>query len=302
MGPVFWIQDWLSPPVAAAIVPPAVPPSFARSADASHNRAAVGPVPTDDWVNPTGAGPAPVLRVRCLGGFEIDINDTPVDLGVLRPRARALLRFLALASDRDVHREHLVDALWPGVDLSAGTRRLQVAVSSVRQVLEQAGLPGPGVLARHGDAYRLALPSGSTVDLRKFEQGLRDAAASASRGDTVASMAAREQALSFYRGELLPEDGPAEYVVEERDRLRLAAAAAAAALAHDSHDLGHPRQALAAARLSVQLDRFQDLAWELLVELHEAAGDSSAAERARRDHARAQAELEDSELDDAVAQ
>jgi len=49
-------------------------------------------------------------------------------------------------------------------------------------------------------------------------------------------------------------------------------------------------EALAAARLSVQLDRFQDLAWQLLVELHEESGDSSAAALARRDHAQAQAE------------
>ena len=42
----------------------------------------------------------------------------------------------------------------------------------------------------------------------------------------------------------------------------------------------------------MQLDRYQDLAWELLVELHEAAGDSSAAALARREHAQVQAELD----------
>ena len=104
-------------------------------------------------------------------------------------------------------------------------------------------------------------------------------------------MTHRQAALSLYRGDLLPEDGPAEYVVDERERLRLAAAATAAALAQDSRAQGHPRQALAAARQSLQLDRFQDLAWRLLVELHEEAGDSSAAARARHEQAQAQAEL-----------
>jgi DNA-binding SARP family transcriptional activator len=203
-----------------------------------------------------------------------------------------LLRLLALSPDRDVHREHLVDALWPGVDLTIGTRRLQVAVSSVRQVLELAGLPGSEVLARRGDAYRLALPPAGTIDVLEFERGLREAAQAAFHGDTAASMAARQAALTLYRGDVLPEDGPAEYVVADRERLRLAAAAAAAALAQDSRTLGHPRQALAAARLSVQLDRFSDLGWELLVELHQQAGDNSAAERARQEHAQAQAELE----------
>lgn len=233
------------------------------------------------------------LWIRCFGGFGMEIDGQPVDLTPLRPRARALLRLLALSPDRDVHREHLVDALWPGVDLTIGTRRLQVAVSSVRQLLEHAGLSGADVLVRRGDAYRLAVPAGGSTDVRRFERGLREATESAGRGDTVTSMAARQAALSLYRGDILPEDGPADHVVAERERLRLAAAAAAAALAQDSRAQGHPRQALAAARLSVQLDRFQDLAWQLLVELHEASGDNSAAARARREHAQAQAELED---------
>jgi DNA-binding SARP family transcriptional activator len=165
-------------------------------------------------------------------------------------------------------------------------------VSSVRQLLEHAGLSGAEVLSRQGDAYRFAPPSGSTVDVQEFERGLRDAATFAARGDTMASMAAREAALSLYRGDVLPEDGPADHVVGERERFRLAAAAAAAALAQDSRTLGHPRQALTAARLSVQLDRFQDLAWQLLVELHEESGDSSAATKARQEHAQAQAELD----------
>lgn len=233
-----------------------------------------------------------VAAVRCFGGFDLQVDGVHVDLSPLRPRARSLLRLLALTADRDVHREYLVDSLWPGVDLTVGTRRLQVAVSSIRQLLEHVGLSGHDVLARQGDAYRLALPAGSTIDVRSFERGLREAAGSAARDDTAASMAARQAALALYVGDVLPEDGPAEYVVADRERLRLAAAAAAAALAQDSRSLSNPRQALAAARMSVQLDRYQDLAWDLLVQLHEAAGDSSAAALARREHALVQAELD----------
>ena len=237
------------------------------------------------------AAPQPV-QVSCFGGFRVQLADEQVDLGSLRPRARALLRLLALTPEHDVHRERLVDALWPGVDLSVGTRRLQVAVSSVRQLLEQNGLPGADILTRHGDAYRLALPAGSTVDIRSFESALRDAASCAARGDTAGSARARAEALALYTGDLLPEDGPAEYVVDDRDRFRLAAASAAAGLARDALDLDRPREALDAARLSVQLDRYQDLAWDLLVQVHEASGDFSAAARARHEHARVQAELD----------
>jgi len=232
------------------------------------------------------------VLLRCLGGFQFEIDGQAVDLTPLRPRARALLRLLTMSANRDVHREHLVDALWPGTDLTVGTRRLQVAVSSVRQLVEQAGLPGGEVLVRHGDAYRLALPPGAVVDAETFEQGLREAESAARRGDLPAAAAARGSALSWYRGDLLPEDGPAEHVVGERERLRLLAAGAAATLAQEYRAQGQLRQALAAARRSVHLDRYQDLAWELLADLHRDAGDDSAAARARREHAAAQAELE----------
>jgi DNA-binding SARP family transcriptional activator len=219
------------------------------------------------------------------------VEGVSIDLGVLRPRSRSLLRLLALNTNHDMHRERLVDALWPGADLTVGTRRLQVAVSTVRQLFEQLGLSGPEVLSRRGDAYRLAPPDGSTVDVRDFEQGLRAAAACSARGDTAGSAAARASALALYTGELFPEDGSAEYLVDDRERLRLAAASAAAGLAQDSMELGYPRQALAAAQTSVQFDRYQDLAWKLLITLHEALDDSSAAARARHEHAKVQAEL-----------
>ena len=130
----------------------------------------------------------------------------------------------------------------------------------------------PRSLARQGDAYRLSLPAEGFLDVRSFERGLRAAAAAAASGDTMASMTAREAALSLYRGDLLPEDGPAEYLIADRERLRLAAATAAVALAQDCRLLGETRRALAAARLSVQLDRFQDLAWELLASIARGIG------------------------------
>jgi DNA-binding SARP family transcriptional activator len=248
------------------------------------------PVPGTPDEPPTRPTPRTV-QLRCLGGFALEVDDRMIDLGSLRPRARALLRLLALSPNRDVHREQLIDALWPGVDLAVGTRRLQVAVSSVRQLLEQAGLPGTEVLARRGDAYRLSLPPVSVVDVEAFERGLREADAAARRGDAAAAEI-RAAALGRYRGDLLPEDGPAEHVVGERDRLRVLAATAAATLAQEYRALGQLRPALAAARQSVQLDRYQDLAWQLLADLHRDAGDDSAAARARREHAAAQAELE----------
>ena len=238
----------------------------------------------------TGTGlPDRPAAVRCFGGLAMEINGNIVDLAPMRPRSRTLLRILALQADSDVHRERLADLLWPDTDVAVATRRLQVAVSTARHALEQAGLPTPFGVVRHGDAYRLRLPPGSTVDVRDFEELLR-AASTAQSTETALDL--RTRALGLYTGELFPEEGPAEFVVGHRDRLRIAAAAAAASAAQDAAQLGRPREALWAARRSVELEPYQDLAWRLLADLHEQSGDGSAAEQVRRDHARAREELE----------
>ncbi len=264
-----------------------------RAAAAAHVAPPVGGgVDSADHATPAPAAGPPAVRIRCFSGFAIEVDGRPIDLSPLRPRARSLLRLLAVGAGRDVHRETLVDALWPGVDVAVGTRRLQVAVSSARHLLESSGLPGADMIGRHGDAYRLALPPGGAVDVLEFDAAVRDAARAAARGDRAEAIASRETALAAYTGDLLPEEGPAEQFSAERDRYRLAAAEVAARLAEDHHVDGAPAAALAAARRSVHLDRYQDAAWRTLIEVQLAAGDATAAERTRRDHARAQAELD----------
>jgi DNA-binding SARP family transcriptional activator len=237
-------------------------------------------------------GPAEgAVTVTCFGGFRIAIGGRPIGLDELRPRARSLLRLLAVSAPDAVHRERLVEAFWPDADLAAGTRRLQVAISSIRRLLQDAGVQGE-IIVRNGDAYRLSLPPDSTIDVSAFETALRDASWAATRGDVVTAVAARRRALALYGGHLLPEEGPADYLTATRDRLRIAAAAAAAPAAHESRRLGELGEAIAAARRSVDLDPFQDSAWDMLAALHTDAGDHLAATQARREHSRAIAEME----------
>ena len=101
--------------------------------------------------------------LRTLGGFEVVLNGKPVAWPPLRPRARALLLLLAIHQGKDLHRERLIDALWPDAPADAGPHRLQVAASNVRQSLAAVGL-GDQAVQRNGDAYRLVLP-GAWVDL-----------------------------------------------------------------------------------------------------------------------------------------
>jgi DNA-binding SARP family transcriptional activator len=217
------------------------------------------------------------VRLRCLGGFELEIDGKPVDWPPLRPRSRALLLLLAIHHGRDVHRERLIDTLWPEAPTGAGTHRLHVAASTVRQCLASLGLEQ--AVQRQGDAYRLALPL-AWFDLAEFDKRLRRAHRSGSLSDW-------SSVLDLYVGELLPEVGPAEWVLPERERLRLAAADAAVQVA----SLASDAEALRAAHRAVELDPLRDSSWSLLAGLQYDQGDPTAAAATRREHARVCAEL-----------
>jgi two-component SAPR family response regulator len=165
-----------------------------------------------------------------------------------------------------------------------------VAISSVRTVLHRCGVTDLDAVRRAGDSYRLALRD-ATVDITQFEELL--VAARRERSNESRRIDLYVRALDLYAGDLLPEDGSADRIDAERERLRIAAADAAYGLARDQAARGDLDAAVAAARRSLQLDRYQDLAWELLADCLAATGDDTAATRTRIEHSRVRATLED---------
>jgi ATP/maltotriose-dependent transcriptional regulator MalT len=228
---------------------------------------------------------APLIVLRCLGGFSLATGRVELPWRQLRPRVRALLMLLAMNHGRQLHREQLIDALWPNATLASGIRSLQVAVSSIRQCLSTGGIT-EDALRRHGDAYALELPSVSD-QLAEFQRLARAGA----RAPRAKALRLRLAALDRYAGDLLPEVGPAEWVVEERTRLRLVAAEVGSEAARDALAADDLRTALEAARRSVALDPYHDSSWELIVDICERLGDHSAAAVARREQARVWVDL-----------
>lgn len=237
-----------------------------------------------------GAGGAgrPATRavsLRCFGRFALRVDDGAVELGGVRPRVRSLLRYLSLHAGEAVHREVIAEALWPQSDPEASVRNLHVAVSTLRGVL-----PCVPQLAveRDGDAYGLALPAGAVVDVVEFGEAL--STARSARAAEVA-VGAYQQALAIHAGELLAEEGPADWVVGPRDRYRSAAADAAEALAALLFAQGDSAGGALACKQGLEIDRYQDGLWRILVEGLDAAGDAAAAAHARQLYGEVLAEL-----------
>ena len=114
-----------------------------------------------------------------------------------------LLARLALAPARAHPREELVELLWPGVALDVGRNRLRQVLSTLKSLLEPAGVPGAQVLQADRLAVRV-VPGALACDAVDFERHLR--------------AGHHEQAQALYRGELMPGHFD-DWVHTERQRL-----------------------------------------------------------------------------------
>lgn len=227
----------------------------------------------------------PPLAVRCFGRFEMSVAGREPALHQVRPRAREVLRLLSVQAGRPVHREVLLAALWPELDTRAATHNLHVAVSTLRTCLEP-GIPrgASSLVLRRGEHYQLAHPPGTRCDLTSFDLAVSEAVALRSAGDLHGTRAALQRSLEHYRGDVLPEDGPAEWVVTVRDAYRMRAGDVAGELAELHLALGEHDAAARAARRSIELSPWRDPSWRTLQVACRAAGDLAAAERARADY------------------
>jgi DNA-binding SARP family transcriptional activator len=234
----------------------------------------------------------PPARLRLLGQFRLEVGGEAADLGAIRPRVRALLHVLALHVGTPVHRETISEVLWPEADPAALARNLHVAIASLRRVLEpEATRGGFRFVLRDGESYRLELPVGSEVDVSSFEEAVAEVRASLSRHDLDSVVEWGRLALERYGGDLLPEAGPAEWVVARRDALRSQAVQVAELLAAALLERGDPAGCAAVCTSALERDRYHDPLWRTLIAAREASGDQAAARSVRAAYRRTLDEL-----------
>jgi DNA-binding SARP family transcriptional activator/alpha-beta hydrolase superfamily lysophospholipase len=150
------------------------------------------------------------VAIRLLGGFEVEVDGRPVPASSWSRRpAAALVKLLALSNDRRLHREQVIDALWPDVAIDAAAARLYKAAHYARKI---TGRRDCVELAR--EIARLFPHDDVHVDVDDFE---RLAARALATGDPDQIGAT----LAHYAGPLLPDDPYEEWVVARRQRLQL---------------------------------------------------------------------------------
>ncbi|HVR78599.1 MAG TPA: BTAD domain-containing putative transcriptional regulator [Acidimicrobiia bacterium] len=164
-------------------------------------------------------GEPPTLSIRTLGGFRVERDGEPVNSSQWRSKkARQLFKMLLARYDRPVHREHLIDALWPGETEGDLGNRLAVAASTIRAVLDP-DKEHPSDRFLSGDAETLRLGTEHMwIDVVEFLRLVE----TGSSGDHLAL----EQAVDMYRGDFLEEDIYEDWAQHLRETARAAYVAA----------------------------------------------------------------------------
>ncbi|NOZ71013.1 MAG: tetratricopeptide repeat protein [Chloroflexi bacterium] len=185
--------------------------------------------------------PPPPLRIFLLGRFEVHQGSRRIaDSAWSKRRAGSLFCMLLLSPQQTLTQEQVISHFWPEKDILSAQSLLHQTTSALRRALEPdlpRKFPSRYLLVEEG-IIRLILPPGTWIDTQAFTKLL--------------AQGAYEEALSLYKGELLPAHRYADWAIWERERLQqhflqalLAAAEAALAEGRAQRALELTRQVLA---------------------------------------------------------
>ncbi len=175
--------------------------------------------------NPVGAHIE--LYVQTLGGFRVWRHDEEIPTTAWgREKAIHLFQFFITMRHHYVHKEQIMDRLWPDLDLTKGDRDFKVALNSINKALEPEREPRsePRFVKRFGLAYGIDFEF-VWVDTEVMEQLIaagNQAMLNQESADAVDfAIACYDTALKLYHGDYLPERRYEDWTSAERERLQL---------------------------------------------------------------------------------
>ncbi len=158
----------------------------------------------------------PCLRIGLLGQFRLSLDDQVLPtLAQRRKKASDIIKLLALQPKQRLHREQVLEALWPDLEEKSGMNNLHQNLYHARRMLEPGLSRGARPRFLTFEHETLVLYAGGPVEvdyalfLRLVNQARRQSDA-----------ALYEAAVALYRGDLLPEDIYEDWTEPQRDEAR----------------------------------------------------------------------------------
>jgi DNA-binding SARP family transcriptional activator len=257
--------------VATALVAVAFQPVRDRLHRVARRFVFGAPTPTE-----TQAG----LAIRSLGAFRVFRGGVLVPLTAWQSRkARTLLKILVARRGRSTTRDYLMEALWPEENPDVTTRRLSVALATVRAVLDpEKSHPPDHFVIGDKDAIRLDLAT-VPVDVETFLAAATEGLARYGEGDTHDAEVRLMAAERAYEGDFLEEDRYEDWATPLREEARttyISVLRAQAALAETSR---RPDDAVRRWLRILEMDPWDEGAHLALVGTMERAGRHGEARR-----------------------
>ena len=166
------------------------------------------------------SGPAEPLYIQLLGDTGVKRGHHQVDASAWKRRnAKSLLAYLALKNGKAVHRDELIQRLWPRSDWQTAVSQLSVAVHDLRRILEpeREEVSQSRYLTCKDGRYQIVLGQGGATDAELFEKALEEVPPKESVDEAISCI---EGALRIYRGDLVQDLPLEEWCLAERERLR----------------------------------------------------------------------------------
>lgn len=182
-------------------------------------RALTGAPPPAGGDDDADAGRATTRHLAAygLGHFEVLVGGVPVT-GWKSLRGQAVLKVLLVRQGRAVHREELMESLWPGAPYARARNRLNVSIHGLRRSLEAQA--AQDLVMFDNDSYRLNGDVGVWFDVHEFEERTGRGRRHYDAGYTAAAMSEFRRAVALYTGDLFEDDRDSDWADRTRRRLR----------------------------------------------------------------------------------
>ena len=220
------------------------------------------------------------VTVNVLGGFSVLEGGLPVPTSSWQSKvARDLLKMFAINRGRPIHREVLIERLWPGEFGEKASNRLSVALSAIRNAVDPGRThPADYVVIADRDSVALNVAN-VTVDVDQF-------LAEGTRGHALLRQGSRAQGLALlgvaegrYTGDVLEEQPYADWALPLREEALAMYLSVASVLAEADAASGDHESAARRYLRMVERDPYSEHAYLGAVAALRAAGHHGSAQR-----------------------
>jgi DNA-binding SARP family transcriptional activator len=209
------------------------------------------------------------LRVRFLGEFSVTLGGREIT-SWQAGKARHLFQYLLLNHGHVVPTERLQEMLWPKVEASRVSTSLKVAAHGLRQILYRApggGSQEPNLRIDYRNVGYVIHVADLWADIDEFQDAVQSGLRHDRAGRRVQAGLLLRKAVDLYRGDFLVAE-QADWAEGRREFFKSLMIVALVTLRDHSVRSGDLPTAIVLAQRTLDLDRYHENSYRLLIEIH----------------------------------